>query len=406
MKIGRPEMGPEVPLPVEVLEIIAAYIASDSSDVYRRQYSLWSLCLLSKQWYDVSVKQLYYNPVLGSKNFDLFVRTICPPVKSKARAVGLENLISELHMGDLAYITTKATTARLLRRAKRSLHTFVAPSHALSISSLAPISRLHVLRHLDLSRDRYDFSLSSLIKSTRSLDQLQFLSLPRGAISDYQIDDDAWTLPRNLTSLQVNSSVPALEIQRQHFFSGLPRSVSKLAFHHIQNWRQATLLFLGELHHAAPFVNELVISSIGGETLLRDEFNLADVVDVFPSLKQLEVPVTALHFPNFLLGPEIWSQSRCEELTVHEVPYEAKLERSQLESLLMELISGLQALHRIQLPSSHGRDMQGAFGHGGFHGILEERNPSLDTKFKGVFLTDANGEAERWRKDMEAHDPV
>lgn len=409
MKIG-PERGPEVPLAVEIIEVIADLVAESAPDLLARQKSLWSLCLVNRAWYSASVKLLYSRPMLGSKSFELFVRTICPPVSSQSRAVGLEDLVMELHMGDMAYLSTKSTTAKLLRRTKKSLQIFVAPSHSMSISSLAPISKLYALQSLDLSRDKYDFSFELLLKATQSLDRLTYFSLPRGAIDDYNSREDTSPWPQSLATLQVNSSVPALSTQRQKFFSGLPGGLTKLFFRYIQNWRQVTLLFIGELHHAAPAVRELTISDVGGETLFREEFNLSDVVTVFPALEKLELPITALHFAGFLYNPAPWShgkipwkQSRLGEFITHEVPHEPKLGNSQLLMFLMEFIEGFSSLYKIQLPVGHGRSLVGVYNFGIPHRMLESEyhREDLDPQLKGLFIVDGHGNIERWRSSMD-----
>lgn len=131
MKVGNRIAGNEVTLPSEVLELILRHVDWRTS-TSNRQRDLWACCLLSKAWYSATVKRLYRSPNLTTKNFDLFARTLCPPVNSHVRAIGLEEFIVDLDMGGLAYESTKSLTARLLRRARKSIETFLAPSVSFS----------------------------------------------------------------------------------------------------------------------------------------------------------------------------------------------------------------------------------------------------------------------------------
>lgn len=131
MKVGGRILGNEVPLPPEVLELILHHIDKRRPGP-ERQRDLYSCCVLSKSWYSATVKHLYESPHLTTRNFDLFARTLCPPVSSPVRSVGLEEFVVNLDMGGLAYESTKSLTARLLRRIRLSLETFVAPSISFS----------------------------------------------------------------------------------------------------------------------------------------------------------------------------------------------------------------------------------------------------------------------------------
>ena len=135
MKVGPRLTTPEVPLPTEVLHVILRFV-QQFRDSDQRTHALWSFCLVSKSWYTVGISALYEAPVLTNKTFDKFARTLCPPVNSHVRHVGLENLVKRLHMGNLAYESTKSLTARLLRRTRQSLEVFVAPTVSFSYVTL------------------------------------------------------------------------------------------------------------------------------------------------------------------------------------------------------------------------------------------------------------------------------
>jgi len=132
MKIGgNASDAPEVHLPIEVINNILAFIRLNRNRVQQR-HTLWACCLVSKSWYSAAISSLYEAPLLSNKNFDKFARTICPPVNSHVRRIGLENFIHRLDMGKLAYESSKSLTARLLRRTRQSLELFVAPAVSFS----------------------------------------------------------------------------------------------------------------------------------------------------------------------------------------------------------------------------------------------------------------------------------
>lgn len=132
MKIGNYGSSlPELHLPVEIITNIVRFV-SHIEDDESQQNDLWACCLVSKAWYSVSIAHLYEFPHLNNKNFDKFARTVCPPVTSNVRHIGLESFIKHLDMGMLAYESSKSLTARLLRRTKVSLESFVAPAVSFS----------------------------------------------------------------------------------------------------------------------------------------------------------------------------------------------------------------------------------------------------------------------------------
>jgi hypothetical protein len=127
MKIGDPTYrGAEVRLPVEVITMITAHIASCNS--FDSQKSLWACCLVSKSWYAASISHLYYRPHLSPRNFDLFARTICPPLKARKARVGIEDMIKHLDMREIAYESSNSLTSRLINRTKSSLESFLPPA--------------------------------------------------------------------------------------------------------------------------------------------------------------------------------------------------------------------------------------------------------------------------------------
>ena len=130
MKVG-PSLAsqrPEVLLPVEIITHIVSFLPSGGSS---DQHDAWACCLVSSQWYSAAISKLYEAPRLGS-NFDKFAATLCPPINTHIRRVGLELLVKHLDMSSVAYESSNSLTARLLRRVGPNLDVFIAPSTSFS----------------------------------------------------------------------------------------------------------------------------------------------------------------------------------------------------------------------------------------------------------------------------------
>lgn len=110
----------DVQLPQEVLQQVFFYLA-------RNQKTLHACSLTSSSWYSASVAYLYENPKITGKNYDSFVRAICPSVNAHIRRNGLAELVRRLDMSSLVHNGSKSMTARLLGRVKTRLEEFVAP---------------------------------------------------------------------------------------------------------------------------------------------------------------------------------------------------------------------------------------------------------------------------------------
>ena len=107
-------------LPPEILQKIVSYLAGHQS-------ALHVCTLVSTLWYKCAVPLLYSNPAIDGKNFDKFVRAICPSINAHVRVNGLAALVRRLDMSLLVHNGSKSLTARLLGRVKGNLEDFVAP---------------------------------------------------------------------------------------------------------------------------------------------------------------------------------------------------------------------------------------------------------------------------------------
>ncbi len=112
-----------VHLPPELIIHILSYIPRRRTS----QSTLYSCCLVSRQWYAAAVPRLYHSPYITGKNFKQFVATICPSVNAHVRKSDLADLVKRLDMGNLVHDGSKSLTARILGRVKFHLEEFVAP---------------------------------------------------------------------------------------------------------------------------------------------------------------------------------------------------------------------------------------------------------------------------------------
>ena len=119
-------------LPAEILNQIFAYIAAHD---HARQHTLHSCSLVSRSWYSNSISYLYDSPNIEGRNFDTFVRAICPSVNAHIRTNGLAELVRKLDMSRLVHNGSKSLTARLLGRVKGRLEEFVAPQASFAFVS-------------------------------------------------------------------------------------------------------------------------------------------------------------------------------------------------------------------------------------------------------------------------------
>lgn len=182
----------DVQLPQELLQQIFSYLAGN-------QQTLRACSLISKSWYSASIAYLYEDPMITGKNYDSFVRAICPSVNAHIRRNGLAELVRRLDMSGLVHNGSKSLTARLLGRVKTRLEEFVAPQASFAyvlhlsevlnaqnlftvlifcrVNCLAALSKCSNLRLLDLSLVSESISMADLLRSTSLLSKLESLHL-------------------------------------------------------------------------------------------------------------------------------------------------------------------------------------------------------------------------------------
>ncbi|KAM0798385.1 hypothetical protein BDR22DRAFT_384004 [Usnea florida] len=190
----------DVQLPQELLQQIFSYLARD-------QKTLHACSLTSSSWYLASVAFLYDSPIITGKNYDSFVRAMCPSVNAHVRRNGLADLVRRLDMSGLVHNGSKSLTARLLGRVKKRLEEFVAPQASFAVNCLAALSKCSNLRHLDLSLVSEALSMIDLLRSTSLLPKLESLHLPRSSAHDASKDPMTCTWPVALQELYISGGI-------------------------------------------------------------------------------------------------------------------------------------------------------------------------------------------------------
>ncbi|MCJ1282117.1 hypothetical protein MMC26_001440 [Xylographa opegraphella] len=212
-------------LPLEVCLAIVVCVARRHP---RPQTSLHALCLVSRLWYDAAIRELYRAPVLAGRNFQLFVRTVCPSINLHIRRSPTAPLVKVLDLSKLVHEGSNSVTGRLLGRVKETLEVFIAPQTSfscvpaplltllypltpLSVNALPALSKCTYLNHLDLSLISASLPVLDLLRTLASLRNLVFLALPRcSPIPSPHIlpfDRDLPALPHSLRHIQFACSL-------------------------------------------------------------------------------------------------------------------------------------------------------------------------------------------------------
>lgn len=212
-------------LPDEIILDILGYVCRDQ----HAQQTLHTCCLLSHQWFEAAVPFLYARPHLYGKNFDPFVRAICPSINLHVRKSPLSELVKVLNMGNLVHQGSKSLTARLLGRTKASLEEFVAPQASFAINCYPALSKCSKLRALDLSLVSESASLQTLFNTVRHLENLTTLRLPRSSGFGPKVEPNSIVWPPRLERLYLSGGIDA------HFLYGVvhfPDTLHELTIEH------------------------------------------------------------------------------------------------------------------------------------------------------------------------------
>ena len=157
------------------------------------------------------------------------------------------------------------------------------------MTGLAPLSKCQRLKHLDLSQDYYDISFSQVLRATRDLLHLSYLSLPQGANfgeaypSVIVAKSHSW--PPTLSHLQLNGIAPSTVGTWDRLIADLPETLRSLTFSFIRSWAFRVLMMLPLVESSAQQIRSLHIA----HTHYTREPGLS-LFKPFPNLKTFSVP--------------------------------------------------------------------------------------------------------------------
>lgn len=333
-------------LPDEIILEILDYVRRADG----AQQSLAACCRLSHQWFNAAVPLLYARPFLYGKNFDLFVRAICPSINLHVRKSPLSELVRSLNMANLVHQGSKSMTARLLGRTKTNLEEFVAPQASFAINCYPALSKCSKLKLLDLSLVSESASLQTLFNTVRHLQNLSVLRLPRSSGFGPKVDPDSIFWPPSLESLFLSGGID------DHFCYGVVRLPVTLRELTIEHCPQAK-------GHAVRRLLETIATEQTPLRYLRIAYmprlgtnSLDNVLALFPSIEHLSLSVDYVtpalfdlswHHPSSLTDTEL----RVLELTNSGNPgVEDKL--SPLDIMIAIDEGSLQKLRQVRVAKS------------------------------------------------------
>jgi hypothetical protein len=269
-------------LPDEIVLEILSYVVHTPE----AQKSLYTCCLVSWQWYTAALPFLYAFPKIYGKNYDPFVRTICPSINLRVKQSPLAGLVKILNLGLLVHHSSKSVTARVLRRTEGSLEEFVAPQASFAINSYAALSKSTKLRSLDLSLVSEATPLHVLFKSLKSLIHLERLRFPRSSgFGSNSVDPEIITWPPALKDLHISGGIDS------NFLYGVvqfPPSLERLTLEHCpQATSHPVRQLLSTLSRAGLPLKALSISHMPRLGIS----SLDPVLGLLPHLEELSVSV-------------------------------------------------------------------------------------------------------------------
>lgn len=176
---------------------------------------------VNKLFYSLTLPMIYQYPRLKAPNFFAFVDTI-----SSNKKIG-EN-VKELDLSYIIQSGKNAYVAKLLKRCKKNLQTFVAPQTSFGLGPLVALKNCENLTVLDLRLVSETLNLAELFNSIRNLDKLTKLSFPRSSIEidPKLVSQIHW--PPKLSSLRISGGISDEFLIR----SNLPHTITNLEFAH------------------------------------------------------------------------------------------------------------------------------------------------------------------------------
>ncbi|EEH22355.1 hypothetical protein PABG_04566 [Paracoccidioides brasiliensis Pb03] len=184
-------------VPAEIIIHILSYLRDQPAG----QHTLYSCCLVSRQWYSAALPLLYERPYIWGSNFEKFALAVCPPAAAYAPRGDLGRFVRWLDFGGLVHHLSTSMTTRFLGRVRDNVEVFVAPASGFSTVNLSAVSKCKRLRTLDLIHVIKQIDFQDIKKAVRRLDDLHRLRLPRGTNINTPASHVSW--PPNLRKLEI-----------------------------------------------------------------------------------------------------------------------------------------------------------------------------------------------------------
>lgn len=201
-----------MPLPAEIIANIM--------DILNAQGKMKiEFLTVNKLFYALILPIVYRTPILRGPNFFAFVETM-----SKSKIFG--DFIRELDLSYVIQSGKNAFVAKLLKRSRKNLESFVAPQTSFGLGPLIALKNCHALKLLDLRLVSETLNLHELFKSIASLEQLTHLSFPRSSVEVADIGEIVW--PPNLTFLRISGGLTNDFLLHSDF----PETINSLEFAH------------------------------------------------------------------------------------------------------------------------------------------------------------------------------
>jgi hypothetical protein len=246
------------------------------------------------------------------------------------------------------------------------------------VASLAPLSKCLNLRLLDLSRDRYAFTLANLLDAIVDLEDLDSLSLPQSILSDYT--DQArrgWPKlmqwPKSLRRLSAPGEIPSRPQSWDVLLESWPGSLTTLLLPDSDAGQQSAgaFLWVNKCTKAATSLKYLEVDESGRSGSGYVPGTMWHILHIFPSLKEITLPkqlaLQTVFSSQYQLKryPSRWTNLRTLILKPLAPPGSAQGPSAGLEEELLALLALTPKLCRLE--------MHGAFSGGDYEEELKAK---------------------------------
>ncbi|KAL2868662.1 F-box domain protein [Aspergillus lucknowensis] len=270
---------PPIHLPTEIVVQIVAYVAANES----AQASLFTCCLVSRQWYSCAITSLYENPRIDTgASFKGFTNTICPPIGARKSKWNLGALVRRLDLSTLVHHSSPSLTARLMGRVKDNLEVLIAPRASFASNSLPALSKCSKLQLLDLSLVATPVPFEDLKKSLSNLQGLHTLRLPQ---STSITGSDSFSIPWSpkIRRLQFSGHFSAAPMRSFPW----PPSLTNLT---LKNCDDLSLANLSSLMCSPSLSRTLKRLTISGQNRRLSSESISSILALIPELSFLSIP--------------------------------------------------------------------------------------------------------------------